>query len=86
MSSKWHSYDDGDVVKPLGSGSPPQAGTEHVDTRGSIQRLNPGGFNVNMLFTKAGNMRSGDLHQNTQFDFIYSGKMVRTISQKEMLV
>lgn len=44
------------------------------DERGSIQRLEQGGQKVNMLFTKKGFMRSGDLHKNTQFDCIVKGK------------
>ncbi len=45
------------------------------DVRGEIHRIEAGGFKVNLLFTKRGFMRSGDLHKNIQFDFIYSGKV-----------
>lgn len=44
------------------------------DQRGSIRRINDGVQKVNLLFTKKGFMRSGDLHKNTQFDFVVSRK------------
>ncbi len=46
-----------------------------MDIRGTINRINLDGFKVNLLSTKKGFMRSGDLHKNTQFDFIFSGKL-----------
>ena len=45
------------------------------DARGSIQRITSGGSKINLLFTRAGYMRSGDLHKNTQLDFIFSGRV-----------
>ena len=32
------------------------------DTRGTIEKLRSGNFDVNLLFTEKGHMRSGDLH------------------------
>lgn len=42
----------------------------HSDERGSIQRMS--GYNV--LFTRAGFMRSGDSHPNNQYDVVLSGR------------
>lgn len=44
------------------------------DARGSIRRIDDGVHKVNLLYTKKGFMRSGDLHKNTQFDFLIQGK------------
>ena len=43
------------------------------DGRGEIHRLEIGGTKLNMLFSKAGVLRSGDVHKNTQFGFVFSG-------------
>lgn len=45
------------------------------DARGTINRITLDGVKVNLLSTKKGFMRSGDLHRNVQFDFIFSGKI-----------
>eukprot|EP01102_Stenamoeba_stenopodia_P020198 TRINITY_DN7796_c0_g1_i1.p1 TRINITY_DN7796_c0_g1~~TRINITY_DN7796_c0_g1_i1.p1 ORF type:complete len:161 (-),score=22.89 TRINITY_DN7796_c0_g1_i1:100-549(-) len=45
------------------------------DARGSIQRVECGGMIVNMMHTKKGFMRSGDIHKDHQYDFVYSGKV-----------
>ena len=66
-------YSSPDVTK--GTASPALSEPTFTDIRGTIQRLDLGGKKLNVLFTKAGFMRSGDLHQNTQFDFIFSGKI-----------
>ncbi len=47
----------------------------HEDVRGSIRRLDIDGTKLNLIYTKKGFMRSGDLHKNTQFDIILSGKV-----------
>jgi mannose-6-phosphate isomerase-like protein (cupin superfamily) len=47
----------------------------HTDVRGTVHRLDIDCFKVNLLSTKKGFMRSGDLHKNVQFDFILSGKV-----------
>ena len=54
----------GSIEKPL-----------HTDNRGSIERKNYEGTKFNIITTKSGHMRSGDLHKNTQFDIIFSGKI-----------
>lgn len=65
----------------------------HKDSRGVIQRLN--GSNLdwineyglstpppNILYTRAGFMRSGDLHKNIQYDVVLSGKIELWTFQK----
>ena len=46
-----------------------------TDIRGTINRITLDGVKLNLLSTKKGFMRSGDLHKNTQFDFIFSGRV-----------
>ncbi|MEM2916264.1 MAG: hypothetical protein QXT19_02820 [Candidatus Woesearchaeota archaeon] len=45
------------------------------DARGRIERHEMNGVKVNLLSTKKGFMRSGDLHKNRQFDILLSGKV-----------
>jgi hypothetical protein len=52
------------------------------DERGEIHNLKIGDQRLNILHTKAGVMRSGDLHVDTQHDFVFSGK-VRVWSMNE---
>lgn len=47
----------------------------YEDIRGKIERINFNGSKFNIIETKKGFMRSGDLHKNTQFDLIISGKI-----------
>lgn len=47
----------------------------HEDARGKIERKNINGCKFNIIETKKGFKRSGDLHKNTQFDLILSGKI-----------
>ncbi len=66
-------YQSEDVYKPAQN-----AGGEqpfYNDKRGTIQHLNIEGQKLNIVFTKKGNLRGGDLHKNTQFNFIFSGKV-----------
>lgn len=46
-----------------------------TDARGTINRITLDGVKINLLSTKKGFMRSGDLHPNKQFDFVFSGKL-----------
>ncbi|MEI6378316.1 MAG: hypothetical protein WCO55_01525 [Candidatus Falkowbacteria bacterium] len=46
----------------------------HEDERGRIVRANFKGGKFNIIETKKGFMRSGDLHKSTQFDWLISGK------------
>lgn len=68
----------------LNSPNVSQAKTQHTtlpvpsiyeDDRGSIQNLSvgPDEKRYNILHTKSGAMRSGDIHPNTQHDFIFEG-------------
>lgn len=65
-------YADPDVFKPADGdlGQP-----VHTDVRGSIHRLEIAGHKLNLLFTREGFMRSGDLHKISQFDFVFSGSL-----------
>lgn len=45
------------------------------DTRGSIRRIVIGDRSYNLLYTRRGVFRSGDLHRTQQFDHILSGKV-----------
>jgi len=60
------------------------------DVRGRIERLDFQGAKYNLLETKKGFMRSGDLHKNTQFDLILAGKaelwtLVDNVTQKTVV-
>ena len=45
------------------------------DIRGKIERVDFKGIKFNIIETKKGFMRSGDLHKNTQLDLVLSGKI-----------
>lgn len=45
------------------------------DIRGKIERKEFGGNKFNIIETKKGFMRSGDLHKNRQFDLVLSGRI-----------
>ena len=45
------------------------------DERGSIHNFKVGGRRLNVLHTKSGVMRSGDLHRVVQNDFVFSGEV-----------
>jgi hypothetical protein len=45
------------------------------DVRGEIHNLLIGNKRINLLHTKKGVMRSGDIHKDTQHDFIISGQI-----------
>jgi quercetin dioxygenase-like cupin family protein len=47
----------------------------HEDIRGVIKRLELDGVKVNLLSTKKGFMRSGDMHKHKQMDVLLSGKV-----------
>ena len=53
----------------------------YLDDRGEIHNFLIGkndqfqGHRVNLLYTKAGVKRSGDVHPNTQHDFVFCGKV-----------
>lgn len=45
----------------------------YQDERGSIHNFQVGGRRLNLLHTRAGVMRSGDIHKDNQHDFVFSG-------------
>jgi len=47
----------------------------YKDERGEIHNLQVGTSRINLLFSRKGVMRSGDIHQNTQHDFVFSGRV-----------
>ena len=56
----------------------------HADERGAIYRFKiGGGALVNMYFTRAGHMRSGDLHESAQYDVVLSGRARLTVMDPE---
>ena len=62
---------------------PPKHGHVEVpstvsDARGSISNLAIGGFRFNVLVSRAGTMRSGDVHRSRQLDMIFSGRVMVT--------
>lgn len=67
-------YSSPEVFKPETKPGALETPVYH-DVRGTIQRISINGFKVNILSTRKGFMRSGDLHKNKQFDFIFSGKV-----------
>ncbi len=67
-------YSSPDVIKP----ETKQGALEKPvfeDIRGRIERHELDGVKVNLLSTKKGFMRSGDLHKNRQLDIILSGRV-----------
>jgi len=52
---------------------------ELTDNRGSITKCQINGVQVNMLFTKKGSMRGGDIHPVKQYDVILSGTFKITL-------
>ncbi len=47
----------------------------YTDERGEIHNIKANNKRINILYTKKGYLRSGDLHPNEQCDFIFSGKV-----------
>jgi hypothetical protein len=47
----------------------------YQDDRGSIHNFKIGDRRLNLLFTRSGVMRSGDLHRDYQHDFVFSGQV-----------
>ncbi len=57
------------------------------DVRGEIHRFDINGTKFNVLYTKKGAFRSGDIHTNTQYDRILKGKFkVTTLENKRDVV
>ena len=67
-----------EVITPTQSGGLQQP--RFTDHRGTIERVELEGVKVNILYTKAGVMRSGDFHPHPQLDILLSGKVeLRTL-------
>ena len=47
----------------------------YTDDRGEIHNIKANDKRINILYTKKGYLRSGDIHPNEQCDFIFSGKV-----------
>lgn len=55
----------------------------YKDNRGEIHNLYVGNKRLNLLYTKVGVMRSGDIHAHIQHDFIFQGKIQVWILTKD---
>jgi hypothetical protein len=65
-----------DVVEaPPNVNQPIPVPSIYRDERGEIHNLKIRDERLNLLFSKAGVKRSGDLHVDTQHDFVFSGKV-----------
>ncbi len=52
------------------------------DVRGALYRVKVGGFGFNVVYTKTGGIRSGEIHPNTQFDLVLKGEFeIWTVEQ-----
>ena len=51
------------------------------DSRGEIRRYSVNGVKFNVLYTKAGTLRSGDYHPVAQYDLILDGEFEITLKQ-----
>ena len=58
---------------PAHVNSPVPTPSIYVDERGEIHNFQIGRRRLNLLHTKSGVMRSGDLHRDCQHDFVFSG-------------
>lgn len=53
----------------------------YTDERGEIHNFRIHDKRINLLYSRKGVMRSGDIHKNSQHDFVFSGKVVvKTLS------
>ena len=67
---------------PAGHGEERVPSTKH-DVRGSILNLRVGGFRFNVLHTKRGMLRSGDVHKLRQYDMLFAGSVRVTTRERE---
>ena len=63
------------VTQPITVNSPVPTPSIYTDGRGEIHNILAGNKRINILYTKRGVMRSGDIHKNTQHDFIVEGQV-----------
>lgn len=47
-----------------------------LDCRGEIHQLVLRGVQVNLIFSRKGSLRSGDIHPNDQYDYIIKGRAI----------
>ncbi|KAL1495120.1 hypothetical protein AB1Y20_016987 [Prymnesium parvum] len=52
------------------------------DVRGEVHNLKVGGFRFNVLVSRAGSIRSGDVHRSDQYDVIFSGLVSVTTRER----
>ena len=57
---------------PAGHGEV-QVPSVHLDARGAVHNLKFGGFRFNVLVSRGGTLRSGDVHTSPQLDMIFEG-------------
>ena len=67
--------DSPNVIQPSKVNIPVPTPSIYVDGRGEIHNIQAGNKRINILFTKAGVMRSGDIHKNIQHDFVFEGRV-----------
>ena len=63
------------INAPAHVNKPVPAPSIYVDERGEIHNIRVGGKRMNLLYTRRGVMRSGDIHANIQHDFVFLGKV-----------
>lgn len=61
------------VTQPSRVNKPVPVPSIFIDGRGEIHNILAGKKRINILHTKKGVMRSGDIHKNTQHDFVFEG-------------
>lgn len=70
------------VTQPTTVNKPVPTPSIYKDARGEIHNVLAGNKRINILFSKQGVMRSGDIHTNTQHDFVFEGQVeVWTLAQ-----
>lgn len=67
--------DSPNIVQPTAVNKPIPVPSVYQDGRGEIHNLLVGDKRINLLYTRMGVMRSGDIHANTQHDFIFEGQV-----------
>jgi hypothetical protein len=67
--------DSPNVFQPSKVNAPVPTPSIYLDGRGEIHNIQAGNKRINILFTKKGVMRSGDIHKNIQHDFVFEGSV-----------
>lgn len=65
--------DQPNVTRPTTVNTPVPTPSTYTDGRGEIHNILAGNKRINILYTNAGVARSGDIHLNTQHDFVFEG-------------